>query len=491
MSDRWTCDVCGFVHSGDAPPAACPVCGVERELFSAMEAVAVQPAPEAGGSWRCSVCGYVHSGDAPPSSCPVCSVDASLFDAEGGEEAAPAGDGEGEILVIVGAGVAGTTAAQSARRTAPGLRIVLVSAEPGLPYYRLNLTRLLAGEVGESELEMCGRDWLDEHGIEWMQGEVTTVDRASRTLDLRDGSQLQYDRLILACGSHPFVPPLPGVDLGGVHTLRTLADARRILDRARPGRRCVCIGGGLLGLESAGALAGRGLSVGVLEGYGWLLPRQLAEPAGRMLQHELEEMGVAVYNEARAREIVGEGDVTGVVLEDGRELAADLVVIATGVRPNSHLARRCDLPVQSGVIVDERMATVDPAVFAAGDVAEHAGRVYGIWPASFSQGEVAGINAAGGTAAFPGMPPANSLKVLRTDIYSIGEVQPGDASYRVLEERNQESYVRLVVRDGVLVGANVLGRPELANPLRDAVESGAQLATRPELSGLLPSLLGS
>lgn len=491
MSDRWKCDVCGYVHSGDTPPGNCPVCGVDRELFSAMESVAAEPPAPAARSWRCSVCGYEHSGDAPPDACPVCSVEASLFDAVGGEPAEAPGEGRGGVLVIVGAGVAGTTAAEGARRTDPSLRIVLISGEPVLPYYRLNLTRFLAGEVDEAALAMCGRQWLDDQGVEWIEGEVVAIHRGERTLALRDGSQLSYDRLILATGSHPFVPPMAGVDLDGVFTLRTLQDARGIVERAGSGSRCVCIGGGLLGLETAGALAGRGLSVSVLEGHGWLLPRQLAEPAGRMLQDELEGLGIAVHGPARARELAGEGRVTGVVLGDGRELAADLVVIATGVRPNSHLARRCDLTVRSGVIVDDRMATTDPAIFAAGDVAEHGGRVYGIWPASFSQGEVAGINAAGGSAAFPGIAPANSLKVLKTDIYSIGEILPGDASYQVLEERTADTYVRLVVRDGVLVGANVLGRPELANPVRDAVESGANLATLAEITRRLPSLLGS
>ena len=478
------CDVCGYVHAGGEPPANCPICGVGADQFSAMDALDVQPKAATASSWKCSVCGYEHSGDAPPDTCPICSVESNLFDAlESDIDVAVGGNGGG-LLVIIGAGIAGIMAAERARQVDPQLTIQLVSMERVLPYYRLNLTRFLAGEVSEKELQMRGRAWLEEQRVEWIEGEATAIDRAHKRVALKDGTELAYETLILTMGSHPFVPPLPGAHRGGVCTLRTLEDARRIVDRAVPGTRCVCVGGGLLGLEAAGALASRGLSVSVLEGHGWLLPRQLAEPAGRLLQTNLEGLGIKVHNHARAKDCLGAEQVTGLLLQDGSEIAAELVVIATGVRPNSYLARSCELTVGTGVIVDDRMATSDPAIFAAGDVAEHRGRLYGIWPASFSQGEVAGVNAAGGLAEFVGMAPSNSLKVLQTDIYSIGEVAFADASYSVVEEHAGDSYLRLVMRDGVLVGANLLGHAELSNPVRDAIESGRHLAEVPELERL-------
>ncbi len=490
MDQQWKCDVCGYVHTGEQPPDSCPVCGVDSEQFSAMASVTVQPKKAAAKAWRCSVCGYEHQGDSPPEACPVCSVESNLFDSIGSAEQDTGGGGGQGPLVIIGAGIAGITAAERARQSDPQMTIKLLSKESALPYYRLNLTRFLAGEVDEAELQMKSRAWLDEQRIEWIEGEATTIDRDHKVVTLQDGGELAYEALILAMGSHPFIPPLPGVQCGGVFSLRTLEDARQIIDQSKPGNRCVCIGGGLLGLEAAGALARRGLSVSVLEGYGWLLPRQLAEPAGRLLQGNLEGIGVTVHNHARAKELLGDGHVTGLLLEDGTELAADLVVIATGVRPNSYLARQSGLTVRSGVIVDDRMATSDPAVFAAGDVAEHGGTLYGIWPASFAQGEVAGVNAAGGSAEFTGIAPSNSLKVLETDIYSIGEVRSSDASYTVLEDQTDSTYLRLVTRDGVLVGANLLGHADLTNPIRDAIESGRHLAELPDLKSRLPRLFG-
>ena len=238
----------------------------------------------------------------------------------------------------------------------------------------------------------------------------------------------------------------------------------------------------------AGALSRRGLAVTVLEGFGWLLPRQLAEPAGRRLKEHLEEVGIQVRSAVRVESIEGDERVRGLRLVGGEDLPTDLVVVATGVRPNSYLARACEMDVDKGVLVDDRMVTSDPAIYAAGDVAEHRGRVYGIWPASHAQGTVAGINAAGGSAEFTGLAPSNRLKVLDVDLYSIGEVAAGDASYGVVEEEVGGSYRRFVMRDGALVGANLFGDTALATLVRAAVESGRQLAEHPDLLAAVPAL---
>ncbi len=481
MAERYTCDVCGYVHVGAAPPDHCTVCGVGGEHFSPMESAAPATPVAAVASWKCSVCGYVHTGDAPPSSCPVCSVDATLFDAMAGPEGDVSSDATGP-LVVLGAGVAGVTAAQAARRTAPNRPITLVSGEEVLPYYRLNLTRYLAEEVGEADLVMTTAEELSDQAIDWVVADALGIHRAGKRVDLSDGRSLDYDALILALGSHPFVPPVPGFDKRGVCVLRWIGDAREILQRSRTARRCVCIGGGLLGLEAAGALAARGLDVTVLEGHGWLLPRQLAEPAGRLLQRHLETLGVKVRNHARAVELTGGDDVTGVQLRDGTSLDADLVVVATGVRPSTWLARQAGLEVDHGILVDDRMATSDPAIFAAGDVAEHRGTLYSIWPTAFAQGEVAGINAAGGAAEHRGMPPSNRLKVVGADVYSIGRFQAPDGSYDVVEEEGDGSYLRLVMRDGRLLGANLVGRTHLIDVVREAVEEGKPLVAVPGLS---------
>lgn len=468
------CEVCGYVHRGPAPPEACPVCGVGPDQFVPLEVSATAAAPgPAATAWRCTVCNYVHLGDEPPDVCPVCGVGPELFEPEPEPDGAASPDGR--RVVILGAGIAGLTAAEQAHETAPGANLTLVSGEPGLPYYRLNLSRHLAGEVDEPSLVIQGQAWFDERGIELVHGEAASIDSRHQVVRLVSGEELPYDRLVLALGAHAFVPPVPGVQLAGVHSFRTLQDARALIEQAHRGKTCVCVGGGLLGLETAGALCKRGMSVTVVEGAPSLLPRQLARPAARLLRQHLQTMGIAVRCDVRVQQLVGQDQVRGVRLAGGEELPADLVVLSTGVRPNSHLARQCGLTVETGVVVDDKMETSDPAILAAGDVAQHRGVFFGIWPTSFAQGRVAGINAAGGVAEFPGMPPSHKLKVLDVDLYSIGQIRPQDGSYRVHEQEGDGNFRRLVSRDGKLVGAVLYGDTSLAGEVRQAAESGAQL----------------
>jgi nitrite reductase (NADH) large subunit len=480
----WKCEVCGYVHRGEAPPATCPVCGASAEAFVPLTAVVEPPAGKAA-FWRCTVCGYVHRGDVPLERCPVCGATREMFEPYDAAAAARVASSV-RRLVIVGAGIAGLTAAEHARALSADVDIVLLSKEPGPPYYRLNLTRYLAGEVADEDLRVHGERWFTEQRIGLVTGEAAEIDRAGRRVVLHDGKALSYDRLVLANGAHPFIPPLPGATREGVSTLRTREDARRLLERARPGARCVCIGGGLLGLETAGALARRGARVTLLEGFGWLLPRQLAEPAGKLLARVVEARGLAVRCGVKVEELGGDESVGAVRLAGGESLPAELVVIAAGVRPNSHLARRCGLKVNTGVLVDDRMATSDPDVYACGDVSEHRGVCYGIWPAAFVQGGVAGAAALGGEAAFAGIPPSNRLKVLDVDLFSIGRFQPQDAGDEVLEREAGGAYHRLLLRDGGLVGANLFGDTAAANVVREAIEARAQTSQLPALAAAFP-----
>ena len=277
----------------------------------------------------------------------------------------------GDRILILGAGIAGVTAAQHAREHAPNAAISLVSKESDRPYYRLNLSRYLAGEIPREALDLESETWYSERNIEWIVGEAASIDRENKHVDLRDGQKLPYDRLILANGAHSFVPPIAGATKAGVVVFRTLAETQDILTRLDKHSPCVCVGGGLLGLETAGALAKRGLSVTVLEGFDWLLPRQLAEPAGRMVAKYLESISITIKCSVKVEEFVGDEQVRGIRLGDGQEVKADLVVLSTGVRPNSYLGRLSGLDVHHGIVVDDQMKTSDSAIFAAGD--EHRG----------------------------------------------------------------------------------------------------------------------
>ena len=259
-------------------------------------------------------------------------------------------------------------------------------------------------------------------------------------------------------------------------SLRTAEDARQILAACRAGAKCVCIGGGLLGLETAGGLARQGADVTLLEGHGWLLPRQLNQQAGEILNQYVVATGIKLRIKASTREIVGNGRVQGVLLEDGSIVPAELVVIATGIRSNSHLARRAGLEVNQGVVVDNLLATSHPDVFAAGDVTEHHGQVYGIWGPSQYQGSIAAMNMAGGCVEFGGIPRSNTLKVLGLDLFSIGRINPEDASFRTFDHEADGCYFRFVFRDNRLVGTVLLGETKLTATVKRGVESGADFS---------------
>jgi nitrite reductase (NADH) large subunit len=398
--------------------------------------------------------------------------------------------------VIIGAGIAAVAAVESLRATSPEAEITVVSKEPELPYYRLNLTRYLAGEIGEQDLPIHPAGWYEERNIQFRLGaEAAAIHLDDHAVELHDGERLPFDKLLLAAGAHPFIPPIVGAEQAGVTSLRTTDDARRILAACRAGAKCVCIGGGLLGLETAGALARQGANVTLLEGFGWLLPRQLNQRAGEILNRYVLGTGIELRTKALTREIVGDGQVRGVRLEDGSLVPAELIVIATGIRPNSHLARRAGLEVNQGVVVDNRLATSHPDVFAAGDVAEHHGQVYGIWGPAQYQGSIAGMNMAGGCVEFGGIPRSNILKVLGLDLFSIGQINPKDASFPSFDHEADGRYFRFVFLDNRLVGAVLLGDTRLTAAVKRAIEGHSDLsgllARSPTVAEIIEALRGA
>ena len=448
-------------------------------------------------AWICSVCGYVHFGSRPPDECPVCGAEPELFEPDAGAASSPtaatrakpdlqtpqaiASEKGGVLRVLIaGAGIAGVSAAGSLRKSAPQAEIRLLSREPVLPYYRLKLTRYLAGEVGRDQLLLHPEAWYENQEIQLaLSAEVHSVDLPGKRATTHDGAEHPFDKLILAVGSHAFVPPIPGADQENVTVLRTMAEADALLQAAQPGVRCVCIGGGILGLEAAGALEKRGVDVTLVESYGWLLPRQLNRRAGALLSSYVQSVGIAVRAKAQVHEIAGEGRASAVRLADGQALPADLVVITAGVRSNSSLARQAGLKVNAGVVVDDLLQASHPDVYAVGDAAEHRGVTYGLWGPAQYQGTIAGMNAAGGQVEFAGIPRSNTLKVLGFDMYSIGQVSQEDGSYLHVEEERDGIYHSLLFHDNHLVGAILLGDTAASAAVKRAIEN------RLSCSGLL------
>jgi len=485
-SKSWRCVVCGYVHHGDAPPDVCPVCGAPAADFEAFsEAPAAAPARQAVSRWRCTVCGYEHDGSEPPGECPICGAGPESFEPVEKSSPAPSAAGSAARIVVIGGGIAAVSAAEAARRTSTTAQITMISREPELPYYRLNLTRFLAGEIGEGELTIHPASWYAEQKIEALTGaEVVSIGR--NQVDVRGGKTVPFDKLILATGAHAFLPPVPGSDRKNVVTLRTVEDARRVVNALKPGLKCVCIGGGILGLETAGALARRGANVTLLEGHSYLMPRQLSRRAGDIMKGFVESIGITLKTEARTREI----SETAVLLESGESLPADLVIFTTGVRSNTHLARQAGLDVKNAVIVDNLLRTTNPDIFAAGDAAEHNGILYGSWAAAQHQGSIAGMNAADAATEFGGIPRSHTLKVLGLHMMSVGTFEPEDGSYRVIEDEEGTRYRRFVFHDNRLVGAILLGDTSLATAVTKALEKGTDFSGSSSAKAVVEKLAG-
>ena len=394
--------------------------------------------------------------------------------------AASAAGGQAVHVLVVGAGIAGLSAVKAARAANASARITLLGSEAHLPYYRVNLTRYLAGEVGSDKLPIHPESWYAEKRISLELGaEHRAIDPEGHQVELVDGSHLGYDKLILATGAHPFVPPIPGVVRSCVSTLRSIDDADCILAEARPGLRSVVIGGGVLGLEVAGALASQGCKVDVVEGFAYLLPRQLNPRAAALLTEKLVDLGIRVHTGAQVKQVLGDERVRAVLLDSGDQLEADLVVVAAGVRPNSYLARRAGLKVKHGVIVDDRMTSSHPDIYAAGDLAEHAGVLYGLWGPALFQGRIAGMNAAGESAEIGDIARSSMLKVLGVDMFSIGTIDGSEGAYLVFEHEIDGKYTHLVFLDKKLQGAVLLGNISRSVRIKSAIESGE------DFSGLL------
>lgn len=433
--------------------------------------------PDPNTAWRCKVCGYIHRGAERPESCPVCGAPREDFEPIQAASEPPAAEtspppGTPANVVIIGAGGAGIAAAKSLRKHAPATQIILISEEPELPYYRLKLTRYLAGEIGREDLFIYPDSWYRERDIELLLGtEVSRLNPEENVVELADGTRVPFGKLLLASGAHPFIPPIPGANRAGVTSLRTIQDVDYVLASCREGARCVCIGGGILGLETAGGLARQGAEVTLLEKHDWLMPRQLNPQAGELMGDHINRLGIKLLRKAETQEIVGEDAVQGVVLKDGRSIPADLVIIATGIRANHALAEEAGLNVKRGVVVDNYLRTSNRDILAAGDVAEHDEMIHGLWAVSQAQGTIAGMNLAGTPSEFGGVPPFTTIKVLGIKFASIGQIMPKDERDQVLDLAEQGRYFCFVFRENYLVGTILLGDTSIMSPAKQAIES--------------------
>ncbi|MFH5210698.1 FAD-dependent oxidoreductase [Antrihabitans sp. NCIMB 15449] len=364
-------------------------------------------------------------------------------------------------VVIVGGGIAAVTAADFVRRGHPDCEIHLVGQESHALYNRMGISRLVYGRSAMQGLYLLPEQWYDDHSVHaWLNTMARRIDVQAQRVLLGTGESLPYDRLILAMGSSATIPPTPGIDREGSFVLREAGDAMGIRSYVQRNgcRSAVVAGGGLLGLEAAYSLHLLGLQVTVLERGDRLLSRQIDPRCSEVVAQHFKNQGIELLTRAETVRVEGEPSVTAAILKDGRELPCDVFLTAVGVRPNIGLARDAGIPVGKGVLVDDRMRTRTRWVYAAGDVAEHNGQVWGLWPVAVEQAEAAAVNALGGEMTLTAETPATILKGVDLELFSIGKVTPAATDDVIVIDRPARmSYRRLVLSHGRVVGATVLG----------------------------------
>jgi nitrite reductase (NADH) large subunit len=361
--------------------------------------------------------------------------------------------------IIVGNGVAGTTAAVQIRKLDSNGTVTILTDEATPFYSRIRLIEYLAKEADEKAIVIYKDDWYEKNNVKLLLNTpVNEIDKDKKQLVTADNDILEYDRLLVATGGVSFVPPIPGSDKEGVFTLRTIRDADEIISYGEDNKKVILIGGGVLGLEAGNSLRKTGHDVTVVEFFPRLLPRQMDIEGAGILKAQMESMGFTFFLGATTKEILGDNRAVGILLEDGTKLDGDLIIISAGVRPQAGLAKKIGLTINNGVVVNDRMETEVKGIYAAGDLIEHRERFYGIWPAAAKQGEVAGMNMAGGDAVYEGTTMSNVLKVVGVDLAAAGDIDAeGEFESIVAKDFEKYIYKKLVIKDNVLSGCIFYG----------------------------------
>lgn len=385
-------------------------------------------------------------------------------------------------LVMVGNGMAGVAFVEQLLKLNPHkYEITIIGAEPHPNYNRIMLSSVLAGDAELKDIVLNDWDWYKDNHIELITGHmVTKVDSVNKQVSTDQGLQVEFDELVLATGSLPFMLPLPGADKEGVIAFRDIQDCNTMIETSKKYKKAVVIGGGLLGLEAARGLLNLNMEVSVVHIFQHLMERQLDPTGSQMLRQELEAQGMKFLLEKQSDSIIGKKRVKGLKFKDGSEVEADLVVMAVGIKPNVQLARDSGLEVNRGIVVNDFMQTSIPGIYSLGECAEHRGIVYGLVAPLYEQGAVlakklAGVEAAG----YAGSVLSTKLKVSGVQVFSAGRFtdEPGTKALRVQDDL-AGIYKKVVFQDGKVVGAVLFGDTGEGSKMFSLIRSGEDFSGR-------------
>ena len=375
-------------------------------------------------------------------------------------------------VIIIGNGIAALSAIKAIREIDKDSEIHLFGEEVFYPYSRIRLSKGLLSILQEDKILLQKREWYDDNNVNlYIGSKIISIDTDKRVVKLFDDGLISYTKLLLAGGSSNNKPSISGIEKSGIYTLRTLQDAWDIMDGVKNSETALIIGGGVQGLETAWALAQMDKNVIIAQISDRLMSKQLDEKSSEILKNKVIEKGVKILFNANVSEIIGNDRVEGFKLSSGERYECNTVIYSIGTRPNIGFLKDTPIDTDRGVIVNNRMETNVEGIFAAGDIAQYNGNIFGLWNIAIEQGKVAGYNIAGKDVKYKYVPPVTTLSAFDLSLFSMGIVDESQVTDAIVEgDVEENTYKKILIKDNYIKGAIVIGNTRLSPVLKSAIE---------------------
>ncbi|KRQ86337.1 Assimilatory nitrate reductase electron transfer subunit [Caloramator mitchellensis] len=379
-------------------------------------------------------------------------------------------------IVIVGNGIAAISAIKAIREEDLKSNILLFGDEDFYPYNRIRLSKGLFDKLEDDKILLQKKDWYDKNGVEInLNTRVLSIDTNNKLIYLEDWKPISYYKLLLASGAKNYTPPIPGIEKKGVYTLRTLKDAKTIIEGIKMAHNIIQIGGGIQGLETAWILNQHGKKVTIVEISERLMPKQLDEKSSQIVEKAIKSFGIDIKLGRNVEEVYGDEHAEGVILDTGEKISSDMIIYATGISPNIDYLENSKVMFNKGVIVNEKMETSATDVYAAGDVVEFYGNIFGLWNIAIEQGKVAGYNIVGKDAKYEHIVPVTTLNAFNLSLFSMGMVEENFADNSIVEESDEGNYKRIFIKDNKIVGGIIIGDTKKSPKIKSAIQKEIDL----------------